>query len=55
MPSVTNHEFCDRIADQDVLGTQGPVRVFIDARGSRGTASWCQHRIFVKERGGYIA
>jgi len=54
MPSVTNHEFCARVADQDVLGTKDRARVFIGAGGSRGTASWCQHRIFVKEQGGYI-
>jgi len=54
MPSVTNHEFCARVADQDLLGTKDRARVFIGARGSRGPASWCQHRIFVKERGGYI-
>jgi hypothetical protein len=54
MPSVTNHESCDRIADQDLLGTKDRARVYIGATGSPGTASWCQHRIFVNERKGDI-
>jgi hypothetical protein len=54
MPSVTNHEFCARIADQDLLGAKDRARVFIGARWWRGTACWCQHRIFVKERGDIV-
>jgi hypothetical protein len=55
MPSVTNHEFCARVADQDLLATKDRARVCIGARESRETASWCQHRILVTERKGDIA
>ena len=54
MPSVANQEFCARVAGQDVLGTKDRGRVFIGARGWRGTASWCRHRIVVKERGDIV-
>jgi hypothetical protein len=33
MPSVTNHESCARVADQDLVSTEERARVFIGARG----------------------
>ena len=54
IPASPTMKFCARIADQDLLWTKDWARVFIGARGSRGTASWCQNRIFVKGRKGDI-